>query len=146
MMRRGIASRSGLSLLELLVVIGILGVLLAALTSVGLRGVLDRGRLSESINIVETRVGEARRLSKRLDRDVTFEITFESGSWQTVVDGTARGELPGRTNVTSGATAIDFNAPFGTYGGADVRIDLDVNGVKGTVVVTGVLARTVVLR
>jgi prepilin-type N-terminal cleavage/methylation domain-containing protein len=136
--------RSGFGLVELLIVVAIVGVL-AALGAIGTRGLLERGRLSEALNSVEAQIGQARRLAKRLDRAVTFQITADGATWRTVVDGVAA-DIPGGAVVTSGVATISFDAPFGTYAGNDVEIDLAINGVAGTVVVTGVLARTVVLR
>jgi prepilin-type N-terminal cleavage/methylation domain-containing protein len=134
--------RSGVSLIELLLVIALIGILVA-LGAGGLRGLLDRGRLSEAINKVTTSVEEARRLAKRLDRDVVVAFAQQDGRWVVVVDGAAR-ELA--ADVTSGSASVTFEPPFGTYGGAQLEVSLAVRDVAASVFVTGVLGKTVVRR
>lgn len=134
--------RRGFTLVELLVVIAIVGILGVGGT-LGVQGLLDRGRLSEAINVVASDVEQARRLAKRLDRPVTFAIDQVDGEWRSIVDGTPRTL---GAEVVSGPVSFSLAPPFGTYGGADVVIDLAVRGSEASVAVTGVLARTVVQR
>lgn len=137
-------TRSGFSLIELLIVIAIIGIL-AIGGVLGARALLDRARLSQGLATVERQVSEARRLAKRLDRDVSFEIVQVDGRWQIAVDGRAV-QLPGAMSVTTGTVDIDLEAPFGTYSGTQFDVGLDIRGVAATATVTGVLARTVVQR
>lgn len=137
-------TRPGFSLVELLIVIAIIGIL-AIGGILGARALLDRARLSQGLATVERQVSEARRLAKRLDRDVPLQVLAVDGTWQIVVDGRAV-ELPGAMTVTTGIVDIDLEAPFGTYSGTPFEVGLDIRGVTGTATVTGVLARTVVQR
>ena len=135
--------RAGFSLTELLIVLAIIGVV-AAGAGLGL-GLLHRAQLTESLNVVETQLAQARRLAKRLDEDVTFEVYQNDGVWQVAVNGRAKA-LPASANVATGTVEVTLLAPFGTYDGSQFDIELAIRGVNATVTVTGVLARTVVTR
>lgn len=137
-----VTRRVGFSLIELLIVIAVIGILVA-LVGVGSRGLLDRGRLSESVNHVTTAVEDARRRAKRLDTTVNLAIAQQDGEWVVSIDGVPRSL---GADVTSGAVAIALNPPFGTYAGAQLQVDLGVGSATASVFVTGVLAKTVVQR
>src|SRR3990172_4562618 len=125
MARAVMGGRQGFSLVELLVVIAMIGILVA-IGAGGSRALLDRGRLSEALNRVTSDVEQARRLAKRLDRAVTFEVIQQDGVWRSVVDGEGR-DLG--ADLTSGAVTLVFEPPFGTYAGAQARLDVSVRDV-----------------
>lgn len=134
--------RNGFSLTELLIVIAIIGVLVAVGAG-GVRGLLDRGRLAEATNLIENQIQEARRLAKRLDQDVTITVTDDAGTWRIDVNGRVS-TLPAGVTITPAAGAtIVMNAPFGTYAGGDVVLEMAVGNATTDLVVTGVLARVV---
>ena len=135
-------ARSGFSLTELLIAIAIIGILVA-LGAGGIRGVLDRGRLAEATNVISNQVQEARRLAKRLDQDVTLTVTEDAGAWEIDVNGRTETLPAGVTIVPAAGATLVLNAPFGTYAGADVALQVAVGSATRDLVVTGVLARVV---
>lgn len=136
--------KQGFTLIELLVVIGVIGIL-AAITSIGSQGLLARARLNDAIITIESQLSEARRLAKRLDKEVVFEVYQDMGEWRVAVDGTSRA-LPGSAIVNSGPVELSLDAPYGTFAGGNVDIELAVREATASITVAGILARTVVIR
>ena len=134
--------RRGISLTELLIVLAIIGILVA-IGAGGVRALLDRGRLSEATNVIEGQIQEARRLAKRLDQDVTFTLAAASGIWEIDVNGRTSTLPAGVSIVPIGGATLVFDAPFGTYAGGDVAMEVAVGSASRDIVVTGVLARVV---
>lgn len=136
--------RQGLSLIELLVVVAIVGVL-AGLGFTG-QGLLDRGRLAEAVSLVDREIGDARRTAKRTDQTVEVSFAVSDGRWAVVVDGRAR-SLPPAIRVDDGESIeLALEPPFGTFGDGTARIRLLSRFSQADVWVVGVLARTVVVR
>lgn len=137
-------TRSGLSLIELLVVVAIVGILVGV--GFGVQGLLDRGRLAEAISLVDREIGDARRTAKRTDESVEVSFEFIDGRWSILVDGRARA-LPPTIRVVNGEIVqLSFDPPFGTFDGGTASIGLRSRFSQADVWVVGVLARTVVVR
>lgn len=129
----------GFTLVELLIVIAIVGLLMGLAFGGGKR-FLDQARLREALINLEHQVREGRRLAKTFDRDITLAIVYDGAEWNVITDASSR---------SLGAIAAEevhftFEAPFGTYSGEDKRIELRVGDSTGALLVTGILARTVV--
>lgn len=129
----------GFTLVELLVVIAIVGILLS-LAATGGKRFLDQARLRDALITLEHQVREGRRLAKTLDREISLEITNNGSEWQVITDGSPR-SLGAEANEE---VVLSFEAPFGTYSGDTKRIELTVGNATGSLLITGILARTVV--
>lgn len=138
-------SRSGFSLIELIIVIGIVGIL-AAIGGFGGSALFQTARLNSAVNTIEMQVALARRLAKETDEPVQLrlEVDAASGLWSVIV-GSRKTDLEGAT-VSSGPTSLTLNPPYGTYAGAARTIQVQVGTRSARVDVTGVFARTVVSR
>ena len=129
----------GFTLVELLVVIAVLGVLLG-LSAAGGKQFLDQARLRDALITLEHQVREGRRLAKTLDRDISLEIANNGTEWQVITDDVPRS----LGAIANDEVILSLEAPFGTYSGDTKRIELRVGNARGSVLITGILAKTVV--
>lgn len=138
-------SRSGFSLIELIIVIGIVGIL-AAIGGLGGSALLQASRLNSAVSTIEMQVASARRLAKETDQPVELRLEVDGGTglWAIMVGGRTT-YLEGAT-VASGPTSLTLDPPYGTYAGAARTIQIQVGNRSAQVDVTGVFARTVVSR
>lgn len=132
-------------MIQLLVVVAMIGILVA-LGVGGIRAFLDRGRLADAVTAVDRQIGDARRIAKRTDQPVTLRLDQVGRDIHVLRDGGRVATIQGATLLAGGSTDVQFDPPFGTRAGADVRLDIAVGATSAEVWVVGVLARTVVLR
>lgn len=137
--------QQGFSLIELLVVIAVLSVLGLG-GSFGARTLLERGRLSEAVNVIETRVNQARLDAKRLDNAVT--VTFDSASPTTFEVDELLISLPQGVTVSPSVNplVLTFDPPFGTWDGVQGSVVVRSGSTNADVFFLGVLAKAVVTR
>lgn len=106
--------QAGLTLLEILVVLAVLGILLGVAYDTGLRW-LQKTQVQHGVTQVEQDIALARSQAKRKNEAVAFEVTSLTG----YSVGSAVRELPAGTTFTSAALnrKLTFQAPFGVLGG-----------------------------
>lgn len=136
-------SRHGLSLIELVIVIAVIGILVA-IGGIGGASLLQSSRLNSAVNSVETQIALARRLAKETDSVVEFAVVDTEQGWSVRVGNRAM-DLQG-VSVTTGNIALDLQPPYGTYVGNSQMVGLRVGNKTAEVEITGVFARTVVHR
>lgn len=103
------AAQAGVTLLEMLVVLGILAIVLG----IGLPSLLrwqQKATVTSAVTQLSMDVARARSLSKRDSRATEVKVT---GARVYEVDGQSR-TLPGGVEFTVTGTAVAFQPPFGT--------------------------------
>lgn len=131
----------GFTLIELLIVLGIIAVL-AALATIGSRGLLIRGRLAETASAIERQVRDARLDVKRTDTSIT--LVFDADD--VLAPGERRVTLRSGVELRDDAATIALQPPLGTWADSvdgDVTLTLESAGIQRDVIITGVLARVV---